>query len=397
MATELFRGWPAPLLPYAALIAESGEAPLGTMSGAEGSGMERWRCVVPTHAMRTRYDEVPRFEEGLYDLGNRLYAWMVPNGSWGESNAGLIVGDGEALLVDTQWDVEHTRTMLEAMGTVLTGLPLKYVVNTHADGDHFWGNQLLTSAESVTSRAAYEEMLLLKPASMVQLGLLGGVLGWVRLFGADKVGHWFRAMVAPYDFHAVRTPARRRFSGEETLRVGGRTVQLIEVGPAHTRGDLLAYLPDEKMLFAGDVVFIGSTPVMWAGPIENLLTALDRILGMDVELVVPGHGPITNKSGVRQVRAYWQFVDLQTRRRYEAGMSASAAARDIVLSGEFAQQPFATWNSPERMVVNAHMQYRHYAGRTAHLGTLERLNIMRKQALLAHELPDAQPQVMRKR
>jgi cyclase len=241
-------------------------------------------------------------------------------------------------------------------------------------------------------------MLLLHPRSMVQLGVLGRVLGWVRLFGAGKVGYWFRAMVAPYNFHGVvRTPARRHFTGEETLRVGGRTVQLIEVGPAHTQGDLLVYLPDEKVLFAGDVVFIGSTPVMWAGPIENLLAALDRILGMDVELVVPGHGPITNKSGVRQVRAYWEFVELQTRRRYEAGMSASAAARDIALSREFARQPFATWNSPERMMVNTHMQYRHYEGRTAHLSTLRRLNIMRKQALLAHELPDAQPQVMRKR
>jgi cyclase len=359
--------------------------------------MERWRCLVPTHAVRTRYDEAPRYEEGLYDLGHRLYAWMVPNGSWGEANAGLVVGDGEALLIDTQWDVEHTRTMLEAMETALAGLPLRYAVNTHADGDHCWGNQLLSCAEIISSQAAYEEMLRTPPGSLVALGVLGRVLSPIPLFGANKVGHWFRAFVAPYRFRGIdRTPARRRFGGQETLEVGGRTVRLIEVGPAHTQGDVLVYLPHEKALFAGDIVFIGSTPVMWAGPVANCLRALDRILDLDAEVIVPGHGPITDKAGVQQVRAYWEFVEREIRRRYEAGMPAQKAARDIALSREFAEQPFARWNSPERLVVTAHMQYRHNAGKAGHLSTLERLGIMRQQALLAHELPEAEPQSMRR-
>jgi glyoxylase-like metal-dependent hydrolase (beta-lactamase superfamily II) len=359
--------------------------------------MERWPCLEPTHAERTRYGEVPRYQEGLYHLGHRLYAWMVPNGSWGESNSGLVLGEDEALLVDTQWDVEHTRTMLEAMQTARTGLPLRYLVNTHADGDHCWGNQLLADTESISSQAACEEMLHTHPRSLVALGVLGRVLSYVPLFGANDVGHWFRSLVAPYRFRGiVRTQPRRQFSGEETLRVGGREVRLIEVGPAHTAGDLLVYVPDAKVLFAGDVVFIGSTPVMWAGPIRNCLNALDRILEMDVDVIVPGHGPVTDKAGIRQLQSYWEFVDLRIRRCFEAGMSAQAAAREIALSPEFEQQPFASWNSPERIVVTTHMQYRHYAARTAQLSTLERLNIMRRQALLARELPDGQPRVMRR-
>jgi glyoxylase-like metal-dependent hydrolase (beta-lactamase superfamily II) len=360
--------------------------------------MDRWRCVVATHAPLTRFGEVPAYQEGLYDLGGRLYAWMVPNGSWGESNAGLVLGDGEALLVDTQWDLPHTRAMLDAMATVLAGMPLKHVINTHGDGDHFWGNQLLTSAEILASQGAFEEMQGLAPRSMALLGVLGRVLGLARLFGADKVGHWFRAMVAPYDFRGISlTLPQRKFSGEMTLQVGGRTVRLIEVGPAHTQGDVLVYLPEARVLYSGDIVFVGSTPVIWAGPVESCIAALDRILGMDVDVIVPGHGPITDKAGVRQVKAYWEFVVDQTRRRHEGGMSAGAAARDIALSREFAAQPFAGWNSPERMMINTHTLYRHYAGRKAPPSTVERLGIMRKQAALAHELPDAQPRVMRKR
>jgi cyclase len=368
------------------------------MAETDRLGMDRWRVVVPTDARRTRYDEVLKYPEGLYDLRSGLYAWMVPNGSWGESNSGLIVGDGEALLVDTQWDLGHTRTMLDAMGTVRAGVPLKWAVNTHADGDHFWGNQLLASAEIVTSQAAFDEMSSLRPMSMRLLGGVGRVLGLVRLAGGARAGHWFRALVAPYDFRGISpTLPGRKFSGETTLEVGGRAVRLIEVGPAHTRGDLLVLVPDAKVLYCGDVLFIGSTPVMWAGPLENCLAALDRILGMDVDVIVPGHGPMTDKSGVRLARAYWEFVGRETRRRHEAGMSAEAAARDIVLSEEFARGPFASWNSPERMVINTHTLYRHYAGRTGHPSTLERLLIMRRQAMLAHELPDAQPLVMRKR
>jgi len=59
-------------------------------------------------------------------------------------------------------------------------------------------------------------------------------------------------------------------------------------------------------------------------------------------------------------------------------------------------QPFAAWNSPERIMVNTHAQYRHYAGRTGHPGKYRTLNIMRRQALLAQEMPDAQPRVMRR-
>jgi glyoxylase-like metal-dependent hydrolase (beta-lactamase superfamily II) len=358
--------------------------------------LDNWTCIAPSGARRTRYAEIPHYAEGLYDLGRGCYAWLVPNGSWGESNAGLIVGDGESLLVDTLWDVKFTRVMLNAMRPLTDAAPLKYVVNTHADGDHWWGNQLVSGAEIITSQASYAEMLTLKPGSMIALGRIGRLLSALKVLGADKVGHWFQAMVAPYDFGEVSpTPATRTFAGRLTLDVGGCSVRLFEAGPAHTHGELMVYLPDAGTLYSGDILFVGSTPVMWAGPVENWIAALDGILDMEVDIIISGHGPVTDKEGVRLVKAYWEYVSGEVRGRYDRGMPAADAARDIALSQDFGQGPFAGWNSPERLMTNAHTIYRNLGGRTGPPSIPELLNILRKQALLAHDLPDAQPAIMR--
>ena len=264
---------------------------------------ESAKCIAPTGAKRTRFRERPAYAEGLWDLGHDLYAWMVPNGSWGESNSGLLVGKEQSLLVDTLWDLRHTQTMLDAMGPLLREAPLHLLVNTHADGDHFWGNQLVEGVKSLTSAAARAEMEFHKPRSMLAFRRLGGFLKLAPVTSAQRVGHWFESMCLPYAFDEVKhTPAVETFTGTIWREIGGRKVQLIEVGPAHTSGDLMVYVPDAKTLFAGDILFIGSTPVMWAGPVENWLNALDLILGLDVETIVPGHGPVTNEDGVRRVK-----------------------------------------------------------------------------------------------
>lgn len=360
--------------------------------------MDQWHCISPTHAQRTRFDEIPKYAEGLYDLGKGVYAWMVPNGSWFESNAGLVLGEGESLLVDTLADLNYTRAMLDAMRPFTATAPMRYVVNTHADGDHFWGNELVASSETITSEASLAEMHALNAQALVLMQSVGRLLSALRVFGAGRAGHWLQQMVVPYDFRAVTTtPARRAFTGTLTLNVGGRAVELIEVGPAHTQGDLMVHIPDAKILFAGDILFIGSTPVMWAGPVENWLAALERILAMDVETIVPGHGPITDRSGAAQVKAYWEFAVDQVRRRYDKGMSAKDAVYDLVRRQDFLGQPFAQWNSPERLIVSAHTLYRNWRGRFGHLKPIQALDMMIQQAMLAHELPDAPPAIMRKK
>src|SRR2546421_6979439 len=104
--------------------------------------------------MRTRH-----YTKGLHDLGNSIYAYLQPNGSWGWSNAGLIT-DGEAsLLIDTLFDLQLTQEMLDTMRrSVPAASHIDMVVNTHANGDHCYGNQLVADAQIIASQKTAEEM-----------------------------------------------------------------------------------------------------------------------------------------------------------------------------------------------------------------------------------------------
>jgi len=359
--------------------------------------MENKRPVHLTKAACTRFQEIPNFAEGLYDLGSQAYAWLTPNGSWGESNTGLVVGETNSVLIDTLWDVRLTREMLAAMEPLTGKAPITCLINTHADGDHFWGNQLIPTAEIIASQAAAEEMHDIKPLKMRMFGFLGRCLSMFKLAGSDKAGHWFEGMVKPYTFSEVKpTLPTRTFSRSLKIELDGRAIDLMEVGPAHTRGDTMVFLPDAKILFTGDIIFCGSTPVMWAGPLQNWLDVLDKILAMDAQTIIPGHGPVTDKQGVQAVKAYWEYLDRHVRERFERGLTPRQAAYDIVFKGDFDKQPFAHWNSPERIMTNTHIIYRHLQGNTGPLKPPELLKIMWRQALLAHDLPLAQPAVMRK-
>src|SRR5262245_1746648 len=123
------------------------------------------------------------YTRGLHELGTGCYAYLQPDGSWGWSNAGLVVGDGTSLLVDTLFDLPLTRTMLEAMRGTTSRAPIRTVVNTHANGDHCWGNQLVRDAEIVSSRACRDEMGALPPAILATL---------VSTEGLGKAGEYFK-------------------------------------------------------------------------------------------------------------------------------------------------------------------------------------------------------------
>jgi len=283
-----------------------------------------------------------RGDGSLHELGDGCFAYLQRDGGWGWSNAGLIVGDGSSLLVDTLFDLRLTGAMLEAMSGATRAAPIATVVNTHANGDHCYGNQLVSGAEIVASSAAAHEMSEVPPSLLAALNSAPG-----------DVGELFRSFFGEFEFDGIDlTLPTRTFDGRLELEVGGRIVELIEVGPAHTAGDVLAYVADAKTIYTGDILFIGGTPIVWAGPLSNWVAACDLILGMDVETVVPGHGPLTDKGGVTAVRDYLAYIEREATARHDAGMDAWEAARDIALNG------FGEWSEWGRISVNVETVYR---------------------------------------
>jgi glyoxylase-like metal-dependent hydrolase (beta-lactamase superfamily II) len=285
------------------------------------------------------------YTRGLHELGDDLYAFLQPDGGWGWSNAGLIRGAEGSLLVDTLFDLKLTNEMLEAMRPLTESRPIGTCVNTHGNGDHCFGNGALASDTDIwATPAAIELMQEAQPAllhTMVTADL------------GDELGPFVRRVFGPFAFEGLelRLP-NRTFEGALTLDAGGRAVEVLDLGPAHTASDSIVHVPDAGVLFTGDLLFIEGTPIMWAGPVSNWLSACERILAIGARVLIPGHGPATDASGVRDLQRYLSYVHAEASARHAAGMDARAAADDIDLGD------FADWGDPERIVVNVDTVYR---------------------------------------
>ena len=238
------------------------------------------------------------YERGLHELGPGLYAYLQPDGSWGWSNAGLITDGGQAVLVDTLFDLGLTGTMLQTMrDAVPAAARFEALVNTHANGDHWFGNQLVPTSRIIATQRCAEEMLEQSPDGMAAMMAAAPGLG--------ATGAFLRHIFGRFQFGGiVPTLPTESFEVELTLQIGDLEVRVRDLGPAHTSSDSIVYVPDARTVFTGDLLFIGGHPIMWSGPSENWIAALDTILGLDVDHIVPGHGPLTDKEGVRELRRY---------------------------------------------------------------------------------------------
>jgi cyclase len=290
------------------------------------------------------------YVKGLQEVGDGVYAYLQPDGSWGWSNAGLVADGEGTLLIDTLFDLALTEEMLRAMrDAVPAAARIDTLVNTHANGDHCYGNQLLGDARIVASERTAAEMTELPPAAMAALV--------EQAPGMGELGAFFLDCFGAFDFAGIELALPgETFSGELEMRVGDRELRLIEVGPAHTRGDTLVYAPAERVLFSGDILFAQAHPIAWAGPVSNWIDACDRILAMDVGVIVPGHGPLAGLDAVRELKAYFEYLYAEARVRYAEGMTALQAARSISL------ERWADWGEPERLVVNIANIYRELSG-----------------------------------
>ena len=290
-----------------------------------------------------------QYKKGLHEIGSGAYAYLQPNGGWGLANSGLIVDGDQSLLVDTLVDAAHTRRMLDTIGdaTGLRATDIRTVVNTHHDADHTFGNFLMKHAEIIASKAAAETMAMRSPQEVATLKRNAPTMG--------SVGEYLLAIFSAYDWEDVELQLpTRTFEGELHIEVGGKRVHLIQVGPAHTVGDTLVHCPDQRIVYTGDILFIEGTPIIWAGPVSRWIAACERIMALDVDIVVPGHGPITDKSGAAEVRDYLRFVDREARKRYDAGLTVEEAVEDIGLGR------YARWIDAERVVVNVQKLYEEY-------------------------------------
>ena len=266
-----------------------------------------------------------QYTKGAHEIGKGVYAYLVPDGSWGWSNSGLIVDGDSSLVVDTLFDLKLTAELLKAYADISPAAQkIDVLVNSHADGDHTFGNQLVKGARIIGTQGTVDDFARFDPKVVQNICLNAEQFG--------SAGVFMRECFRPFDFSGIElTPPTEVFSGTLDLKVGDKAVQLIEVGPAHSLGDALVYVPDDKVIYTGDILFTGGTPIAWYGPVKRWIDVCDRILGMDVDVVVAGHGPISTKDDVREMRDYLQHVTDEAKPLYEQGMDYLAASYKVDL------------------------------------------------------------------
>jgi cyclase len=271
----------------------------------------------------------------LVEVAEATYAWIQPDGTWWLNNAGAVAWPDGALVVDTCATEARTRRFLDSLDAATGGVPVRYAVNTHEHGDHTYGNSLLPEGAVLIGHEAMRSRLLRD-----------------RLLDRGAV-HW--APVPDWGAVTRRVPD---VTVATSLRVhaGGRPIEVVHPGgPAHTAGDLVVWLPEDRVLFTGDLLFVGLTPLVFGGSLEGALRALDWVAGFGPDVVVPGHGPVTAAADLAGVLAsherYYRFVlELADDGRSE-GIAPLALAEQADLG------PFAEWPDAERLVLNLHRAY----------------------------------------
>ncbi len=271
----------------------------------------------------------------LQEIASGVYAWIQPDGTWWINNAGTVWSDDEVVLVDTCATARRTKLFLDTLDMATGGAPIRLAVNTHLHGDHVYGNALLPDSTTIVAHEHTRQ----------------GILQDFILANTPPV--W--SPTPEWGVDAVRAPTIS-FRDEITLYAGRKPVVVRHPGySAHTVGDAVAWLPEERVLFTGDLVFHAVTPMIAMGSLDGALRSLDWLAAFEPAVVVPGHGPLVAGASFAEVlathRRYYEFIRAVAVVGREKRWTPLEAAREADL-GEFAGLPDA-----ERLVLNLHRAY----------------------------------------
>ncbi len=252
---------------------------------------------------------------GLTRIADNVYAYVgarnaSPSTSFG-ANAGIVIGNDGIAVIDTLISAKEADRFIKDIRAV-SQKPIKYVIDTHEHLDHVFGNaEFARLGATIVSQANCRKNMIASAQAVLRSAKDYG------LSEDDMKGTQI----------AIPTVA---FRGTVEIDLGGRTVELIDPGPSHTNGSILVYVPDTKTLFAGDVLFTDYHPYIGDGSIDAWTGVLDRILGMDVEAIVPGHGPLSGKKDVTDMKNYLVAFDAKAKELCAKSGDAAAIKSELM-------------------------------------------------------------------
>jgi cyclase len=264
----------------------------------------------------------------LAEVADGVFAYIQPDGSWMINNTGFLVARDGVTAVDACSTERRTRAFLDTVADV-TRLPVRTLVNTHHHPDHTAGNGLFTGATIVAHENAREEMR--------GMGVPRNTGVWTDIdFGELRLALPFLTFADRLTLWADEVRCELRYAGQ----------------PAHTTNDVVVWIPEHSVLFAGDLLFNGGTPFLLSGSVLGAIDVLENFVRpLGARTIVPGHGPVAGPEVIDEVLGYLCFVRDLAERARAAGLTPLDAARETDLGR------YAEWSDAERIVGNLHRAY----------------------------------------
>ena len=264
-----------------------------------------------------------------------VFAYIQHDGSWCLNNPAFVAAADQVIAIDACATERRTRLFREAIGR-LSEQPVRTLVNTHAHLDHTFGNYLFAEDAVIVGHANCRAEI---------------------LHDAPELPARARQMFPSVEWGAIEVVAPSlTFEDRLSLYAGELELELIYVSPAHTNTDVVVWLPERKVVIAGDIVFHRGTPFALMGSVAGWLEALDRLRALGAETIVPGHGPIAGPEVLDDVADYLRFVQGSAKAGFEAGAAPLEVARELDLGR------FGEWTDSERIVGNLHRAYSELRG-----------------------------------
>lgn len=271
-----------------------------------------------------------QFQDELVEVADGVHAYVQLDGSWGLNNPGFVRGRDGLAIIDTCFTERRTRAFLDSIRQT-ADLPITVLANTHHHRDHTNGNYLVDAA-TIIGHEACRDRILAAPT---------------------LTSKWFPGV----DWGDLRAaPPWLTFTDRLALDVSGVRIEAIHLGPAHTDNDVVYWLPERKVLFAGDLAFNGGTPFAFEGSVLGALAAMDALRALGPEVIVPGHGAIGGPELLDQVTDYFEWCWGKAKAGRDAGLTPLEAARTTDLGA------YAELVDSERLVANFERCYLELSG-----------------------------------
>ncbi len=249
-------------------------------------------------------------EQKLSKISDNVYAYV---GSTDDSssnnfgaNAGVIIGEDAVLVIDTLISDQKAKAFIKEIRS-LTDKPIRFVVNTHFHADHSYGNCAFAELGATIVSHRNSKPIMQKWSQKV----LDNADAWMGLSKEEMAG---TRIVYP----------QLTFREGMEIDLGGLRVELGYIAHSHTRGSVFAYIPTQKVLFAGDILFTDYYPNMGASDIDGWVKTIDHLQALDIERIIPGHGPLSAKQDLTKQRDFLLIFDAKAK-------ELSATSSDIKL------------------------------------------------------------------